>query len=294
LGPSSTTEGIFEEALTAYEPVIAKGKVADVRSAAIESISIMCFVAATGPEETMRVMSLLRRAYSNSIGEVQAAALRGWTLLFTTVPAWKFASTVLDDQLKLLAALLHSDNVDVRAAAGEAVAVLYDTCDLSTLPESTPALDEEEEEVDHIEDIVSRMQDLAKNRGDETRRSKKDRVVLKTTFRELASIMEGGDPTEQKVKLRHGDVLIVDTLIGIVQLNAFRSFLGEGFQVHLLSNTLLHQVFSFRPSEEAPERLTALEKRAYKSPASAQSKERSQTRKNERRASAAYKNTLMH
>lgn len=295
MGPSSTTELIFEEALTAFEPVITKGKVADVRTAAIESLSMMCFVAAAGPEETMQVMSLLRRANSSSTGEVQAAALRGWTLLFTTVPAWKFASTVLDDQLKLLAALLHSDNVDVRAAAGEAVAVLYDTCDLSTLPESTPtAEDEEEEEIDHIEDIVSRMQDLAKNRGDETRRSKKDRIVLKTTFRELASIMEGGDPPEQKVKLRHGDVLTVDTLIGNVQLNAFRSFLGEGFQVHLLSNTLLHQVFSFRPSEEAPERLTALEKRAYRSPASAQSKERSQTRKNERRASAAYKNTLMH
>jgi len=282
LGPSSSTERIFEEALAAFEPVIAKGKVVDVRSVAIESISMMCFVAAAGHEETMQVMSLLRRAYSNATGEVQAAALRGWTLLFTTVPAWKFASTVLDDQLKLLAALLHSDNVDVRAAAGEAVALLYDTCDLSTLPESTPAQDEEEEGVDRIEDIVSRMQDLAKNRGDETRRSKKDRVVLKTTFRELASIMEGGDPKTQKIKLRHGNVISVDTLIGNVQLNAFRSFLGEGFQVHLLSNTLLHQVFSFRPSDEAPERLTA------------QSKERSQTRKNERRASAAYKDTLMH
>ncbi len=294
MGPTSATEEIFEEALTAFEPVIAKGKVADVRTAAVESLSMMCFVAATGPEETMQVMSLFRRASSSSTGEVQAAALRGWTLLFTTVPAWKFASTALDEQLKLLAALLHSDNVDVRAAAGEAVAVLYDTCDLSTLPESTPAATEDEQEVDHLEDIVSRMQDLAKNRGDETRRSKKDRVVLKTTFRELASIMEGGDPPEQKVKLRHGDVLIVDTLIGNVQLNAFRSFLGEGFQVHLLSNTLLHQVFSFRPSGEAPERLTALEKRAYRSPASAVSKERSQMRNNERRASAANKNSLMY
>ncbi len=292
LGPSSATEEILEDALTAFEPIIAKGKVADVRTAAIESISMMCFVAAAGPEETMQVMSLLRRAYSSSTGEVQAAALRGWTLLFTTVPAWEFKSTVLDEQLKLLAALLHSDNVDVRAAAGEAVTVLYDTCDLSTLPESTPAATEEEE-VDHIEDIVSRMQDLAKNRGDETRRSKKDRVVLKTTFRELASIMEGGDHPEQKVKLRHGDVLIVDTLIGNVQLNAFRSFLGEGFQTHLLNNSLLHQIFSFRPSEEAPERLTALEKRAYRSPASAVSKERAQTRKNDRRASAANKNTFL-
>ena len=132
------------------------------------------------------------------------------------------------------------------------------------------------------------MQDLAKNRGDETRRSKKDRVVLRSTFRELHSIMEGGDAPEQKVKLRHGDVLMVDTLLGNVQLNAFRAFLGEGFQVHLLANTLLHQIFNFRPTQEQPERLSALEKRMYRSPASFQSKERAQTRKQERERKMYY------
>lgn len=219
---------------------------------------------------------------------MQAAALRGWTLLFTTVPAWKFGGNLVEEYLRKLGTLLHNNDVDVRAAAGEAVTVVYDTCDMSTLPESTPTEDgfgDEDERrfsVDRLEDIVARMQDLAKNRGDETRRSKKDRVVLRSTFRELHSIMEGGEAPEQKVKLRHGDVLMVDTLVGNVQLNAFRSFLGEGFQVHLLQNSLLHQVFNFRPTLEQPERLSALEKRMYRSPASAQSKERAQTRKQER------------
>lgn len=36
-----------------------------------------------------------------------------------------------------------------------------------------------------------------------------------------------------QVKLSGGDVLTVDSLAGVVQLNALRSFLADGFQTHL-------------------------------------------------------------
>lgn len=137
---------------------------------------------------------------------VQVEALRGWTLLFTTVPAWKLGGTgFIEGHLQVLAALLHSDDVDVRSAAGEAVTVIYHTCDLSALPDSSPPAEGDEEEgedeqgegipgvsADKLEDIVSRMQDLAKNRGDDNRRSKKDRASQRSTFRELSSILEVG------------------------------------------------------------------------------------------------------
>ena len=215
-------------------------------------------------------------------------------------------TSFVEDHLKIFAALLHTDNVDVRAAAGEAVTVVYDACDLSSLPESHSANDDGGGEggaadVDGderaftaltLERIVERMADLAKNKGDDTRRSKKDRVVLRTTFRELSNILEGGPAPVQKVKLRHGDMLVVDTLTGNVQLNAFREFLGEGFQTHLLQNPFLHDVFEFSPSAEPADRLSAVEKRYNNS---VQGKERAQMRKQERRMSAAFKDmTLLH
>jgi hypothetical protein len=40
--------------------------------------------------------------------------------------------------------------------------------------------------------VVDRMKDLASNRGDRQRRSKRERSVLKGTFRELRSVMEVG------------------------------------------------------------------------------------------------------
>jgi len=54
----------------------------------------------------------------------------------------------------------------------------------------TCVAEEDDEEPDALNDIVSRMRDLASNRGDAQRRSKKDRAYLKQTFREHYKAVE--------------------------------------------------------------------------------------------------------
>ena len=39
-------------------------------------------------------------------------------------------------------------------------------------------------------DIVDRMKDLAKNTGDASRRSRKDRAALRSTFKDLINVVE--------------------------------------------------------------------------------------------------------
>lgn len=41
-----------------------------------------------------------------------------------------------------------------------------------------------------MEEVMARMRELATNRGDDSRRSKRDRSALKTTFRDLISSVE--------------------------------------------------------------------------------------------------------
>ena len=53
-----------------------------------------------------------------------------------------------------------------------------------------------------MEDVVARMKDLATNRGDAKRRSKKDRSSLKSTFRDLCSTLEVGTLSLTIVSLR--------------------------------------------------------------------------------------------
>lgn len=54
--------------------------------------------------------------------------------------------------------------------------------------------------------------------------------------------VQDGQVAETRIKLRAGDTVVIDTVAGNVQLNALRRFLNEGFQAHLQTNELLHQV----------------------------------------------------
>ena len=47
---------------------------------------------------------------------MQSAALRNWSLLLTTVPAGQLDSDFVEANIKVLAALLHSDDVEVGGA----------------------------------------------------------------------------------------------------------------------------------------------------------------------------------
>lgn len=80
---------------------------------------------------------------------------------------------------------------------------------------------------------------------------------------------------ETKIKLQHGDLLIIDELSSLIHLNFIRTLLAEGFQVHIQSNSLLHQIFDYAPRIEREDRLSRQEKRMYKSPSSYSSKKRS-------------------
>ncbi|KDD74035.1 hypothetical protein H632_c1633p1, partial [Helicosporidium sp. ATCC 50920] len=145
-----------------------------------------------------------------------------------------------------------------------------------------------------LDDIKVRMLDLSKNQGDQLRRSKKERAALRASFRDILQILQhGGRAPVQRIGLKHGDSLTVDTLVDTVRLNTFRKFLAQGFQVHMQHNPLLHQVFKFRPRTERAEKLTSLEKRLYRSPASVENKARSQDRRKEREVMSAYKNNLL-
>ena len=93
----------------------------------------------------------------------------------------------------------------------------------------------------------------------------------------LCVLLQEGAQTESKVKLRHGDAVYISTLAGNVQLGAFRSMLGSGFQPHMQQNPFLHTVFRFRPQEDPNDRLTPADKRMMRSPSSVSSKLRSQS-----------------
>lgn len=79
---------------------------------------------------------------------------------------------------------------------------------------------------------MGRMRDLATgHKADRQRRSRRDRAALRTSFRAVLAVVESGRAGVTKIKLQHGDVLVVDSVRGGVMLAAFRRALAGGFQV---------------------------------------------------------------
>ncbi|KAF8064543.1 PSL5 [Scenedesmus sp. PABB004] len=359
-------ESLFQDVCPDLVKAAKQGKGGAAKLAAAEALAVACFVAAEDEGTTVEVMEQLQRLWGKDGAKLRAAALRGWAFLFSSLSAPP-PPRVLEAQLAALAALLHDPEVEVRAAAGEGLALLYHVCGLGDSDfgddDASDEADEESEEVEQpqqqqqqqpqqqqppdpapaspagaggaggaapdrgapvvplsavgvlpaaagaagaqarrggdamslasassvsgLDMVIDRVRDLAANRGDRARRSRRDRAALRGTFRELRSVMEDGHVPSQKIKLRHGDTLLINTMEGHVMMNFFRRFIAGGFQVHLQGNPFLHQVFGFSPLEARQERLSAQEKRWLRSPCSAASKARSQARRGQRSAKDA-------
>ncbi len=69
----------------------------------------------------------------------------------------------------------------------------------------------------------------------------------------IACPQEGSVPRTQ-VRLNSGDTLTVDSLAGVVQLNALRSFLAEGFQLHLQVGTHPNEHAGYSKKDTTPKK----------------------------------------
>ncbi|GIL47863.1 hypothetical protein Vafri_4505 [Volvox africanus] len=80
-------------------------------------------------------------------------------------------------------------------------------------------------------ELVEKMQDLALNKGDKLRRSRRERASQRSTFRGLLGALSGEAVPECRIKLQHGDMLTVEGVAATHRLAFLRRFLAGGFQV---------------------------------------------------------------
>ncbi|KXZ43017.1 hypothetical protein GPECTOR_107g162 [Gonium pectorale] len=182
-------EGLFQELRPELERSAGGGGAGavSVQVAALEALALAAFVLCEDEEGTLGVMERLRGMWAAK-GDVKAraAAVRCWSFLLTTLsgPLPRPASTAA---LASLATLLRDEGaVEMRLAAGGAVAVLQaaggdadgdvgDDDDVLLAAAEAGEVegadggqeeDEEEEEEDELGEVVERMQQLAANKGE--------------------------------------------------------------------------------------------------------------------------------
>ncbi|KAI9497802.1 interferon-related developmental regulator-domain-containing protein [Zychaea mexicana] len=142
--------------------------------------------------------------------------------------------------------LLESGDKDVRTAAGENVAAMFEILRIATCRDN----EDEDEDIEHNDDYqYDNMDELLRTLRElsvesSRRQSKSSRAEQKSIFRDIVKSVEDGEPPIEVLKISDRAI----TFRGwskILILNAFRNIMGQGLHLHLRSNDLLRQIFRF-------------------------------------------------
>jgi len=276
------SEKVFKDVLSTLEEIIADHSFASsVRSAAISSLSMTCFVANLDGYITLECLDKLSAWFSDhrASEDLLISSLRSWTLLATTVSSRWIHDSAIPKELKKMTKLLMHTSVDVRLAVGELIAFLFEV--ERTLEEDDFDLYKfgQYAQID-IDALLNILNELTADRSKQ--RAKKDKAKQKASFKDVSSTVEDGNKPCEILSFKHQKFRF-ESWSKIRQLNAFRDFLGEGLQTHFENNELLQQIFGFSIDVHMKrQQMSAIEKRLYMSSSSHLSKERARNMKQQR------------
>ena len=127
------------------------------------------------------------------------------------------------------------------------------------------------------------------------KKNRKERKEQKVIFRDMCSTVIDGDALETKLKI-DGEELFFNTWSERVQIDALRSSLSSGFQIHVRDNQVVRQIFNLGRTSggKAKSSMSNAEKRMYKSKNSVVSKERTKNMIKERNKRRNVKNDFLN
>jgi hypothetical protein len=283
-----TEEAVTSEFLPLLQHKMVAAASPAAKVAAIRSLGVLCFVASSDSNVLQDCIEKVQKLFSSASKEVRSESYTVLSLLMSiSIPIGPEIVEHLLRYVQSFSKALGDESVEVRTAAGNALVVVNEV-----FGEIIQDNDEEKEEEEALVDgeLVERMSELAtsswSNASSGMRMNKREKANQRKAFRGLLDAMEGTGSKESKIKLKHGDVLVLDTQSLRVTASVFKSVLLNGFQVHMQTNDLLHQIFNFQPRQEKIH-LSQLEKKMMFSPNSAAKKSQTKERKKGRMQKSA-------
>lgn len=217
---------------------------AEVRGACARAYAVGIFVTNDSSYDIVGVLEKLEAIFSNSyakgdgsiktftpkVYDLHSSTLSSWSLLLTIMPL-TFVTKSTQKHLKNLVDLLKSADLDLRIAAGETIALLYELaqCD----PHSDLKIFEEEDLYDTLKNLAN---DSAKYR------SKKDKKQQRSSFRDILKTIEDGEFESQNIKFGT-ESLFLDNWVRRKEYETFREVLSTGMNIHLQQNEFIREMF---------------------------------------------------
>jgi len=234
-----------------------------VRVAALRTLALTNVICATYQESAEALMDFCEEVAAKEYRNhpvpdiLRAAALDCWTLIGSTIPDIHLAGQ--DDFmigrglaiLELLKDCLDSPAIELRSAAGECLALIHEArIDLgiagdggdknTTARQFAKGTWEGSDWEVLMDEVKQRIAELSTESGHHM--SKKMKKQQRATFREFMSTIVDDETPEEIVSFPGGSIEL-HTWKEIVQLNFIRHCTQGGFQVQLLTNETLQDMF---------------------------------------------------
>ncbi|XP_043934817.1 interferon-related developmental regulator 2 [Protopterus annectens] len=217
------------------------------RQSCATALGMCCYMAADDIENLISCMACLEGIFISPYNKgdhlvpshmpgvqlLHCNTLQSWTLLLTICPSSRIEK-ILETHLPKLSSMLASDNVSLRMATGEAIALLF---------ELAREIDDEffYEDTDILCTILKEMAtDSSKYRA------KSDRRKQRSIFRDVLHFIENGECPEETIKFGF-ECIYVDSWVRRKTYNAFKENLGSGVRHHLQNNIHLRDIFNLGP-----------------------------------------------
>lgn len=287
-GYGKKAQEILEEAVFPISEALRSHSESSKIASLLECLAVITFVGGNEPEETDKCMQIMWQVVHPKLGPNVVATKPSAPVITAMVSAWSFLLTTMDERTldpkswqgssSYFSTLLDKDDRSVRIAAGKALALIFEIGNLEKFSVQEGNSTKDAKNLQGLRaKILNQVRDLSVEAGGKGS-SKKDLNNQRNTFRDVLDCFEDGYGPETSVKIG-GDSFTTTTWCQLIQLNFLKHFLRGGFIKHMQDNEFLHEVFDFTPKKKllsGGDRVSASEKRMYKSPNSALNKARTE------------------
>ncbi|NP_001070023.1 interferon-related developmental regulator 1 [Danio rerio] len=248
LGSGIESEEVFKSLKPVFKTILNDGTAnIQARQACATSLGLCTLVAEDDIMDVYATMecfeSLFTRSYiredgsrpsvSPPVTQLHTNALLSWALLLT-ICTGSHIRAIAQKHLAKLPRLLENDDVNMRIAAGETIALLFEL-----IRDVEPEFD-----LDEWEPLCEKLNALATDCN--KHRAKTDKRKQRSVFRDVLKAVEDGD--FQSETIRFGtERMLIDSWVRKRTYDAFREFVGSGMNYHLQANEFIRDVFELGP-----------------------------------------------
>ncbi|XP_041071878.1 interferon-related developmental regulator 1 isoform X1 [Carcharodon carcharias] len=248
LGSSIESEEVFKSLRPIFKTILFDESVSvQTRRACATSLAVCCYVAADDIEDLHLTMTYLETVFTTSYQKedqtdcfhstqtttLGISTLVAWTLLLTICPP-SLMKKIFQTHLTKLPSLLSCGDVNMRIAAGETMALLFelarDMCD--------------DFEYEDMELLCGKLKSLATD-GNKYR-AKTDRKKQRSVFRDVLKTVEEGDFDPETITFGP-ECMYIDSWVKKRTYETFKELLASGVRFHLQANEFVRSVFELGP-----------------------------------------------